>query len=669
MRPRTIVRHRRLALWGAAWVFCALIAEPATRAQQTRWRRLGGVGIAAGFAGPAGSPVAQAWFSDDGRRLYVALENGALWLSEDAGFSWTFPGPMPNQAPSSGQETILERGAQPAVLVRNSYRANVVYALGEHLYRSDDDGTAWTNLTAVGSASVIGPWQATLAVSPVSPDLIVVGNSRGLWKSYDAGVTWSSLNDTLPNFPAARFRPARGAAPPQLEAQGFGTLELIRTADGSLWRVAAEAWAAWSQIPAPEQTRVARPRPLAPPGYAASYRIWRDGQPISGDLTGCQLDRECHDAANHAVTALADNGYLWAGTSNGRIWVSRDEGNSWLESWTDPDAAPVASLWAHPERPSTALAVAAGRILRSTNGGVSWFDITSDLPESHWTAVAGHPQAGAVYVGGPRGVYFSQVDLALPGPAAAWTELSGNLPSRDVRDVALDSLRGRLYASLPGHGIYWMRAPQVEHALRALSAADLSARPAAPGSLLTVLGADAVRARADGQLAPILGAGHGQTQLQLPFELSGRTLRLQLDESNARHAINMALEDVSPAIFVVGGEPLILDAGTGAWIGWNQPARPGGNILVMATGLGKVDPPWPAGVPSPERDPPRPIATISALLDSLPARVVSAQLASGYIGIYVVEVEVPLGATTGRGQLSLLAAGRTSNQVGLVVGQ
>ncbi len=622
-----------------------------------------------GFAGPAGSPVSRVWFSDDGRRLYAALQDGALWVSEDAGLSWYSPDPMPSEPALNAEGTILERGARPAVLVRNSFRANVVYALGEHLYRSDDDGAGWTNLTAVGPASVIGRWQETLAASPVNPDLIVVGNSRGLWKSYDAGVTWSSLNGSLPNFPAARFRPATAPAPPQLEAQGFGTLELIRTADGPIWRAAEEQWAAWSQIPIPEQTRVARLEPLAPPRYAASYRVWRDGQPISGDLTACQPDAECQEPASHAVTALADNGHLWAGTSNGRIWVSRDEGDTWLQSWTDPDAGAVASLWAHPDRPATALAAAGGRILRSTNGGASWLDITSNLPEAQWTAVAGQAQARTVYVGGPRGIYFAQVDLALPGPAGAWTELSGNLPSHDVRDVTLDPLRGRLYAALSGHGVYWMRAPQVELALRALSAADLSARPAAPGSLLTILGANAVRARADGQPAPILGAGQGQTQLQLPFEISGRTLQLQLDESNARHAIDLALEDVSPAIFVVDGEPLILDAGTGAWIGWNRPARPGSNILVMASGLGKVDPPWPAGAPSPERDPPRPIARIAARLDSLPARVVSAQLARGYIGIYVVEVEIPASANTGRGQLSLQAAGRPSNQVELVIGQ
>ena len=601
--------------------------------------------------------------------MYAALPGGPLWVSEDTGLSWYSPDPAPSEPARNAEGTILERGARSAVLVRNSFRANVVYALGEHLYRSDDDGAAWTNLTAVGPASVIGRWQETLAVSPVNPDLIVVGNSRGLWKSYDAGVTWSSLNVTLPNFPAARFRPASTPDPPQLEAQGFGTLELIRTADGSIWRAEEDHWAASSQIPIPEQARGARPPPLSPPGYAASYRVWRDGQPISGDLTACQPGSVCPDPASHTVTALAYNGHLWAGTSNGRIWVSRDEGATWLESWTDPDSGAVTSLWAHPDRPSTALAVANGRILRSTNGGASWLDITSDLPEARWTAVAGHPQAGSAYVGGPRGVYFAPVDLALPGPAGAWTELKGNLPSHDVRDVTLDPLRGRLFAALPGHGVYWMRAPQVERALRALSAADLSARPAAPGSLLTILGADALRARADGQPAPILGAGQGQTQLQLPFELSGRTLLLQLDEPNARHAIELALEEVSPAIFVVDGEALILDAGTGAWIGWNRPAGAGSNILVMATGLGKVEPPWPAGAPSPERDPPRPIARISALLDSLPARVVSARLASGYIGVYVVEVEIPPSANTGRGQLSLRAADRPSNQVELVIGQ
>ena len=90
---------------------------------------------------------------------------------------------------------------------------------------------------------------------------------------------------------------------------------------------------------------------------------------------------------------------------------------------------------------------------------------------------------------------------------------------------------------------------------------------------------------------------------------------------------------------------------------------------MMATGLGEVTPAWPAGMPSPERDPPRAVARIEASLNGVPAEVISARLAPGYVGVYVVEIALPVGTPAGRAQFSIAAAGRSSNRVGLVIGQ
>ena len=488
----------------------------------------------------------------------------------------------------------------------------------------------------------------------------------GLWKSYDAGITWSSLNTTLPNFPSARFVSVAASATLTVDSSSLGRLELMRTASGSVWRTAPGPAAPSNALPAEERTRVATPEPAMPPRYAASYRVWRDGEPISPDLTVCATEPGCTE---HSIAALAVNGQIWATTTNGRIWVSRDDGASWQQSWTDREGRPVVSLWADPERPATALAIVGGRILRSTNGGVSWFDIGSDLPDSEWSSLTADSALGTVYVGGPLGLYFTRVNLIDPGPAGTWTEITGNLPAGGIRDLALEPLRGRLYATLPGAGVFWIRVPQIELALRALSAADLSNRPAAPGSLLTILGTEATRALAGGRPAPILDAGEGRTQLQVPFAVEGGLLRLQLDASDATHVLDMQLENVSPAIFVVGGEPLVLDSRSGALTGWHRPASPGGSVLVMATGLGEVTPAWPAGMPSPERNPPRAVARIEANLDEVATEVISAHLAPGYIGVYLVEVEIPLGARAGRSELSIVAAGQLSNRVELVIGE
>ena len=655
----------RATLTLAACVFCALPGAAALPAAAPHWQRIGGTGVAAGLAGPAGRPVREAWFSADGRRLYVELSGNSLWRSEDLGLTWSPAARDPNEPAATLGVTEFPDGAALPAIVRNPYRAAISYALGKHLYRSDDDGREWTNLTAFEGGSVIGKWQSILAISPLDPELIVIGNSMGLWKSYDAGITWSSLNSTLPNFPSARFVSVAPSGPPTVDTNSLGRLELIRTAGGSVWRTAPSPVAPSSALPVEERARVANPEPSMPPGYAASHRVWRDDEPISPDLTACETETGC---AAHAISALKVNGQMWAATTNGRIWVSRDAGESWQLTWTDREGRPVTSLWADPERSATALAIVGGRVLRSTNAGASWFDIGSDLPDSDWSSLTADSALGTVYVGGPLGLYATRVDLTQPGPAGTWREITGDLPIGGVSDLALDTLRGRLYTALPGSGVFWMRVPEIGEALRALSAADLTLRPAAPGSLLTILGAEATRARAGGRAAPVLDAADGRTQLQVPFAVEGGSLRLHLDARDASHVLDMQLEDVSPAIFVVGGEALVLDSRTGALAGWDRPVTPGGSVLVMATGLGEVTPAWPAGMPSPQRDPPRAVAHIEARLDGVAAEVVSARLAPGYVGVYVVEVTIPVGAPAGRSQFSIVAAGRFSNRVELFIG-
>jgi uncharacterized protein (TIGR03437 family) len=59
---------------------------------------------------------------------------------------------------------------------------------------------------------------------------------------------------------------------------------------------------------------------------------------------------------------------------------------------------------------------------------------------------------------------------------------------------------------------------------------------------------------------------------------------------------------------------------------------------------------------------------VTATLDGSPANVAAAHLAPGFVGIYLVEVEIPSGANPGAVQLAIQADGRPSNAVKLAVG-
>jgi uncharacterized protein (TIGR03437 family) len=236
---------------------------------------------------------------------------------------------------------------------------------------------------------------------------------------------------------------------------------------------------------------------------------------------------------------------------------------------------------------------------------------------------------------------------------------------RAVGDLRLDDRTGRLYAALEGYGVYETRAPGVTDRLRLLNAADLTQRPGAPGGLLTVQGAAVTSARVNGLNAPVLAATPTESQIQAPYQARGREVTVELAYTGGAAALRYPFDDVSPAIFVDRGEPFVMDAASGQVLDLSNPARAGARLLILAAGLGQVRPPWPAGVAAPVENPPVAEAQVSAYLDGAPLRVISATLAGGYIGAYLVEVELPMMLSAGSAELQIEAAGRTSNAVRL----
>src|SRR4029077_2988058 len=125
---------------------------------------------------------------------------------------------------------------------------------------------------------------------------------------------------------------------------------------------------------------------------------------------------------------------------------------------------------------------------------------------------------GAVYIATERGVCMAFEDLVNAAPAATWLPLGEGLPEGPATDAKLDPSGNQLYVAIEGYGVYASPAPHRFRDVRLLNAADLSIRPAAPGSLLSVLGANVRSARVGGSAAPVLAAGDTKSEIQIPFE-------------------------------------------------------------------------------------------------------------------------------------------------------
>ena len=593
------------------------------------WRHVGNHAVDLTLAAPVTGPVDAVWFSADGARLYARTRSGSVLETTDFEH-WNAaanPSAPPADAAAPAAESLPVSNAR---LVAPAAGPRRLFALSENLYRSDDDGHSWTDLTGFHGESIIGAGQRSVAVSPADRDQVVVANEFGVWRSMDGGLSWTGLNQFLPNLAVRRILATpNGAAGARILVERLGAVE---------WQPGNPL--AWQPLDAAVQQADA----VARRTYSA--------------LIG---------AAVTAVAAAGDT--IYAGTADGHIFVSFD-GMRTPPRRTTPIAygSAVESLFVDPVEPRVALAAIGGpgaRVLRTTNSGNFWDTLTSNLPDAPVHAVTAERASGAVYVATDAGVFFARVDLENANPAPpAWVSLTRALPRAPARDVKLDAAGNQLYIALDGYGLYAAAAPHRARTVRWVNAADYSTRPAAPGSLLSILGTPVNAARAGTLPFPVLASSDTESQIQVPFEAAGPSLSLALESAAGRYLIGVPVQPVSPAIFVSrDGAPMIQDADSGLMLDPRTPARSNGRIQILATGLGRVRPDWPTGLAAPLERPPVVAAAVRAYLDRVPVEVTQATLAPGYIGFYVIELQLPAIVNAGPAELYLTADGQESNRV------
>jgi uncharacterized protein (TIGR03437 family) len=266
-------------------------------------------------------------------------------------------------------------------------------------------------------------------------------------------------------------------------------------------------------------------------------------------------------------------------------------------------------------------------------------------------------------VASDAGLFFAMQDLNAAAPAASWIAIGQRLPAA-ARDVRLDANGNQLFVLLDNYGVYTTIAPHRFRFAQVVSAADYDVHPAAPGAVLTVLGAQIGTASAGEAPMPVLAASGTESQIQVPFEVQGSTLALSFDGPARRLTQTIPLQAAAPAIFTDrDGAPMLIDSGNGLLLDASRPARPNMRVQILATGLGRVSPDWPTGVPAPLSNPPHVNATVHAWLDREPVEVSQATLAGGYTGMYVIEVRVPSIVNAGPAELYIDADGHESNRV------
>jgi len=608
-------------------------------AAQTNWRHIGATAVDLRLAGPATGSVSEVWYAADGS-LYARTDSGKTFQTQDFE-NWDLV-TNPPEAPKPIVREPAVKIEPNAHYVATSASSPEVWGIGQQLYRSDD-GKSWQTLTSYKSQSVIGGELHSVAISPNDPSQLAVANSFGVWRSMDGGLTWASLNQSLPNLAVKRILSTpSGGHPAQILTEKLGVLQL------------PPGNQVWQQIPAPQ--------PPADDARKVDY-----SQRLQAQIT--------------ALAESSDGRRLYIGSADGRVWSSDDGGAQFSLTTPMPEVAGrhvgsrVEKLFVDQADNRVVFAALSGEghhLVRTFNGGLDWDPLDSaTLPNVTANgvtarAVPSDAAASAVYVATDKGVYWTHFDFehGVDTQNLTWTNLSDSLslPQVKAMDVMLDPAGVQLYAALDGYGVYGTPAPH--RGLRLVNTADESTRAAAPGSLVSAVGEKINSVSSGGRGFPLWNS----SQFQVPFETVGPMVSLALETAAGTITRDLAVQPVSPAIFVSDGVPLIIDADSGLQLERNI-AHTGQRLQVMVNGLGKVTPDWRTGEVAPLENPPAVVAAVRAYLDGSEVPVARATLAPGYIGMYVVEVQLPAIANYGAMELHITADGRESNHVQIVIAQ
>jgi uncharacterized protein (TIGR03437 family) len=221
-----------------------------------------------------------------------------------------------------------------------------------------------------------------------------------------------------------------------------------------------------------------------------------------------------------------------------------------------------------------------------------------------------------------------------------------------------------------------------------VSAGGFQPGPVAPGSIVSLFGSNlaprATRAFApwpktlwgvsvfvNGVAAPVAYVSPTQINAQIPYETATGPATVNVVAGDRVLApIVLTVQPIAPSLFVDAQNHVIAQNQDGTANGANHPAAPGTRLTAYLTGQGALNVQVPDGTAAPPGSSTRdleaisPQARVTAAIGKQNARVVSAQMAPGLVGVLEVVIEVPP-VTPGASLLTVDIGGVASN-AGLV---
>lgn len=408
----------------------------------TSWTRLGGGLPTTNFGR---TPVV---VSADGTRVYAGVSNAStrqvegLYRSTNGGSTWTNMNAT-NWASSQAwyDNTIAVSPAD----------RNLVLCGGLDMYRTSNGGSNLTDVTAwylgydgvvpaggpEGPSDYVHADQHAIAFDPGNTDVVYVACDGGIFKSTDRGVTWGGKNGNLRTTQIYNGF-AVGSATVDLALAGLQDNGTIKYTGSDSWSKVFGGDGGWCAIQGTNEDVLYE-----------EYVYLNMYKSTDGGANWNEVHPGSSGSANFIapfVLAPSNANVLYGGMLS--VHKSTNGGNSWF--YPDGDSnwngTPVATIGVAPTDEDYVMAGTGDsgaspsiEFFRTTNGGASWTNVTAQFANRYPTDFTYDPASGqdvwATVSGYGTGHVFRSGDAGL-----TWSDVSGNLPDIPAQSVAVDPI-------------------------------------------------------------------------------------------------------------------------------------------------------------------------------------------------------------------------------------
>ncbi len=414
--------------------------------------------------------------------IYKTINNGQTWSRMNDGslqgmssnFGWYF-----------GQIRV------------NPTNPDAVYVLGVDLYYTINGGETWTQLAGYFNNDIIHVDHHALYIHPVTAR-VLEGNDGGLYFSDDSGFNWTKIN----NLPLTQFydieydylNPERIYGGTQdnnsirtntgalddweaiLGGDGFYSLVdytnsniiyaeyqygmLHKSTNGGYWMNPINSY--WSTDRVNWSAPVIMHPEIPTTLYFGTYRVWKSTNggtswnAVSGDLTDGDDGSSFHTITTLAISPVNPN-LVMAGTDDGNVNISTNGGTSWTNINSGLPDRWITRVAFDPFDENTIYATCSGfrwdetlpHIFKSENLGQSWVPISGNLPELPVNAFIADPTLqGRMFAGTDGGIFYTK------DGGANWESLNSNLGNIIITSMKLHQDANYLLVGTYGLGAY-----------------------------------------------------------------------------------------------------------------------------------------------------------------------------------------------------------------------